>query len=151
MITCTRTFTIDAGHRLRRHESQCRNVHGHTYKFEVTVSAAELDDVGRVIDFSVLKVVIGQWLLDNWDHGFIVEEGDPIIPFLEEDKSKHFIFPRPPTAENLARFLFDAARILMPSEISIESVVCWETPNCRAEYRLEPSRPGPPVELMRFK
>ncbi len=136
MITCTRDFGIDAGHRLLKHEGQCRHVHGHRYLFRVTVTAPQLDDVGRVIDFSVLKSVLGQWLLDRWDHGFLAQQGDPIIPFLQADGSKIYLLEFAPTAENLARYVWAQAAILLPDHIKPVEVVCWETPNCSATYRV---------------
>lgn len=135
MITCTREFGIDAGHRLQRHESKCKNLHGHRYRFVVTVTAPGLDDVGRVIDFSVLKDVIGAWLDQFWDHGFIVEKSDPIREALERDHSKIFVMEFSPTAENLARYLWGICALRLPAPIVPVEVVCWETPSCSATYR----------------
>ena len=72
MITCTRRFQFCAGHRVHRHESKCRNLHGHNYVLFVTVTAPELDSLGRVIDFSIIKGLVGDWIDSKWDHGFIL-------------------------------------------------------------------------------
>lgn len=137
IITCTRALEIDAGHRLQKHESKCRNVHGHRYKFEIEVSACELDTVGRVIDFGCIKEVIGTWLDENFDHAFIAEYNDPLIMWLAENKQKFFIFDSPPTAENLAKFVFNLCVQRLPETLTVESVTCWETPSCRATaYRM---------------
>lgn len=133
MITITRKLEIDAGHRLMNHESKCRNVHGHRYVFEIEVTAPSLDGVGRVIDFSVIKEVLGKWLDDNWDHGFIYQEGDPIEAFLVERHQRCFKMDRPPTAENMADFFLSRAREMMRFHgIDVVSVKLWETPNCFA-------------------
>jgi len=128
---------IDAGHRLLKHEGKCRHVHGHRYAFEIHAQAPYLDDVGRVIDFSVIKKVIGGWLDDRWDHGFIAQMGDPIIPWLEENEQKFYLLDMPPTAENLSLYLLGLCKPdgmlgkLLPG-ILVTQVVCYETPTSRA-------------------
>jgi len=136
MRKVTRILEIDAGHRLMNHEGKCRNVHGHRYKFEITVAADSLDDVGRVLDFGVIKEKVGGWLDAEWDHGFIVQIGDPLLAALKEDKSKYYIMAAPPTAENMSTLLAEvAATLLSPHGIRVARVRCWETPNCYADAR----------------
>lgn len=128
--TCTRRLEIDAGHRLMKHEGKCRHVHGHRYVFDITCGAASLDEVGRVIDFGRIKEVVGGWLDEHLDHGFVAQDGDPIIDFLERDGSKLYVVPFSPTAENIcAHVRENAQRLLRPLGIEVLSVVCWETPN----------------------
>lgn len=129
MITCTRRLEFDAGHRLLRHEGKCKFVHGHRYAMEITCEAG-LDDVGRVIDFGKVKEVVGGWLDEFLDHGFIAQEGDPIIPFLQEQKSKLYIVDFSPTAENLAQMVLDRSRELLKNfGVNVVQVKCYETPN----------------------
>lgn len=133
MITITRRLEIDTGHRLMGHESKCRNVHGHRYVFEVEVSAPELDKVGRVIDFSVIKTELGGWLDEHWDHAFIYQKGDPIEAFLKAEDQRHFMMLVPPTAENIGALFKGVAQDLMtPHGIKVNSIRVWETPNCVA-------------------
>lgn len=127
---------IDAGHRLMGHEGKCRNAHGHRYVFEVECSAVDLDHLGRVIDFSVVKQVLGGWLDAHWDHGFLYQEGDPLGTFLLRDGQKCEALPAPPTAENIAmRFLAKARDLMSDYGITVVEVVLWETLNCRAKAR----------------
>ena len=138
MITITRRLEIDYGHRLMNHEGKCRNAHGHRGVFDVECAAPELDKLGRVIDFSVLKGVLGGWLDDNWDHGFIYEQGDPIGDFLIKTNQKSFMLKTgwAPTSEHLAQFFLGKARDLMLDfGIEVVSVKMWETPNCYALAR----------------
>lgn len=135
MITITRKLEIDAGHRLKDHESKCSNVHGHRYVFEVECSADSLDSVGRVIDFSVIKELLGGWLDENWDHGFIYQYGDTVGHWIAE-QSKAFEMDAPPTAENIAQYFLTVAMRLMATQgIDVVSVKVWETPNCFALAR----------------
>jgi 6-pyruvoyltetrahydropterin/6-carboxytetrahydropterin synthase len=133
-VSITRKLEIDTGHRLMGHESKCRNVHGHRYVFMVTCTAPDLDAVGRVIDFSVIKSVLGGWLDKYWDHAFIYQNGDPIGVWLRTYDQRCYEFESPPTAENIAQFFLGRAQDLMaPYEIEVTKVVVWETPNCYAE------------------
>jgi 6-pyruvoyltetrahydropterin/6-carboxytetrahydropterin synthase len=131
---------FDAGHRLLKHEGKCRNVHGHRYVVEVEIQAPALDAVGRVLDFGQVKRLLGGWLDDNWDHGFIAEHGDPIIPFLIRNGQKHDVLPVAPTAENMVAtlgedFQNELNNTFPGSGLTLLSVQLWETPNCRAVWR----------------
>ena len=62
MISCTRRIQFCAGHRVLGHENKCANAHGHNYVAYISARSNDLDKVGRVIDFSVLKEKIGGWI-----------------------------------------------------------------------------------------
>src|SRR5262245_1237278 len=133
-ITCTRRLTFEAGHRVYGHESKCANVHGHSYKAEIEASA-ELDQLGRVIDFSVLKERIGGWLDSNLDHAFIAWGNDPLVDQLPQ--TKLYVMPTNPTAENIAGHLLDVCPVLLEGTgVTVTRVVIHETENCKAEARL---------------
>lgn len=138
MLTITRRLEFDAGHRLQNHESKCRNVHGHRYVVLITCRAPELDSVGRVIDFGKVKELIGSWIDENWDHGYIYEAGDLIseaIAKLDYEALKTFEMVVPPTAENMSKFLFRVASDYLAAEgIEVTNVRLFETPNCFADY-----------------
>ena len=133
----TRKLEIDAGHRLLGHEGKCRNVHGHRYVFEVTCSTTELDQVGRVVDFGVIKAKVGDWLDRVWDHGMLLQTGDPLIEWLRVNDAggKVFTMKAPPTAENIARELFETAEALLEEDgVQVDRVRVHETPNCWATW-----------------
>lgn len=136
--TITRRFGIDAGHRVLHHGGKCANVHGHRYAVEVTVRGDTLDTLGRVVDFSVVKALVGQWMEDHLDHGFIHHPEDPLVPALEAEGSK--VFPMPPdlgnpTAENLSTLVARKAQdLLRPHGLQVVAVRVWETPNCWADW-----------------
>jgi 6-pyruvoyltetrahydropterin/6-carboxytetrahydropterin synthase len=134
----TRQFAIDCGHRLQKHESKCRNLHGHRYTIEVTcVGLSRLDEVGRVIDFGVIKQKVGDWLDGVFDHGFIVEEGDPLVAWLLENEQKHVVLDCPPSIENLCDLWFHGAAELMAEHgIIVTRVRGYETPFCWADYTI---------------
>lgn len=138
MITVTRKLEFDAGHRVMNHESKCATLHGHRYVIEVTATAPELDQIGRVIDFSVLKEKIGTWLDENWDHNVIVfsEDKTTIEALLMIPRKKDpFICPFNPTAENMARYLLTeiCPMLMEKTGVTVTKIKVWETPNCFAE------------------
>lgn len=138
MITITRKLEFDAGHRVMNHESKCATLHGHRYVVEIVATAPELDSLGRVIDFSVLKQKIGTWLDEQWDHNVIVFEQDlEVISALRSvpRKKDPWVAPFNPTAENMAKYLFNVVcpKLLKDTTVTVVKVIVWETPNCRAE------------------
>ena len=137
MKTCTRRLEFDAGHRVLKHEGKCRHVHGHRYRVDITVSAPELDAVGRVVDFSVIKDVVGTWLDDEMDHGYPHHPDDEFAVTLKEMGMKTFemstAYPNP-TAENLCLLIASFAKDRL-RDLTVESVRVYETPNCWADWK----------------
>ena len=83
-IAITRRLEFDAGHRLPNHKSQCRNVHGHRYALEITLSSEVIHeegaaDDGMVMDFGDIKRIANEKLVDLWDHAFLVYRGDKVM------------------------------------------------------------------------
>ncbi|MDF2861519.1 MAG: queD [Achromobacter mucicolens] len=144
MISVTRRLEFDAGHRIPDHRSQCRNLHGHRYVLEITltgdvVQAPGESDNGMVMDFSEIKHVAKTHIVDVWDHAFLVFEGDTAVRgFLDTlPGHKTVVLDRIPTAENLATIVFET---LAPhyhghygAELRLTRVRLYETPNCWAD------------------
>lgn len=153
MPQITRRFEWDAAHRVLKHESKCKHIHGHRYVAEVTVAAPELDALGRVIDFGEIKRIVGGWIDAEWDHNILLNSDDPLATLYgylknktrpEPDEWEDFadrVFPKAPyifecinpTAEVIAARLFHIAIDLLPRLI-VTRVRVWETPNCYADY-----------------
>ena len=156
-ISAVRRLQFCAGHRVHRHESKCRHLHGHNYvAFFHAESEAGLDALGRVIDFGVLKSRLMPWLEENWDHGTILWEQDAealaAIGALPEQKI--YRLPANPTAENMALYLLHevAPRALAGTGVTVTKVVLWETENCYTEASLEAGEaPASPLALGRTR
>jgi 6-pyruvoyltetrahydropterin/6-carboxytetrahydropterin synthase len=111
----TRRLEFDAGHRIPDHKSQCRHLHGHRYAIEITLSGSVIDKAGdaangMVMDFSQVKDLAKQHLVDAWDHAFLAFAGDKAdcrLPELAARPQNRHSRPRVPTAENLARIAFE--------------------------------------------
>ena len=140
----TRRLEFDAGHRIPDHKSQCRHLHGHRYAIEITLSGnviAQSGDPanGMVMDFSEIKALAQQHLVDLWDHSFIVYCGDtPVVNFLKTlPEHKTVLLDCIPTAENLAQSAFSILdgvyRDVYGNHLRLERIRLYETPNCWAE------------------
>ena len=143
-IEITRRLEFDAGHRIPDHLSQCRHLHGHRYVLEITVSGEIIDaagrpDTGMVMDFSQLKTLAQQHLVDAWDHAFLVYAQDrPVVDFLATlPGHKTVVLPLVPTAENLASIAFATLapvyRGCLGAGLHLQRLRLFETPNCWAE------------------
>jgi 6-pyruvoyltetrahydropterin/6-carboxytetrahydropterin synthase len=144
MITITRKLEFDAGHRIPDHKSQCRNLHGHRYTLEITLVGAVIEeegssDNGMIMDFSDIKALAKQYLVDVWDHAFLVYEKDTAVRgFLESlPEHKTVIIDRIPTVENLAQTAFNILKAVYQDRygtgLHLQKLVLHETPNCWAE------------------
>ena len=134
MTTCTRRIEFDAAHRVLRHESKCAHLHGHRYAVLVTCRGP-LDSVGRVIDFGVVKEVVGGWVDSAMDHGTLVNAEDAeLLAWLRANGQKHLVFDCEPTAENIAALVMrESQERLRSTGVVVVGVTVYETPNCSAE------------------
>lgn len=139
MIVAERYHDFSAGHRVSGHENKCAHLHGHNYRVYFKVQAPKLDKVGRVLDFSVIKDKLCNWLEDNWDHRFIMWVEDP----LHSDLLK--LVPRDivsvsfnPTAENMAEHLVKHVAPIQLEGTGCTLIECKieETRKCSATYML---------------
>lgn len=137
MISCTRIIEFDAAHRIALHESKCKYVHGHRYAVEATFEAAGLDALGRVIDFGVIKEVLGSWVDANWDHTMILSETDKALgdAIAAQTGQSVYYLPYSPTAENMAKYLLESIcpKLFKDSGARCVKIKLGETPNCYAE------------------
>jgi 6-pyruvoyltetrahydropterin/6-carboxytetrahydropterin synthase len=144
MLTITRKLEFDAGHRIPDHKSQCRNLHGHRYTLEITLTGAVIEtegssDQGMIMDFSDVKALAHEHLVDLWDHAFLVYAKDSAVrDFLATlPEHKTVVIDCIPTVENLARTAFDILKLAyldrFGTGLKLHKLVLHETPNCWAE------------------
>jgi 6-pyruvoyltetrahydropterin/6-carboxytetrahydropterin synthase len=144
MLTITRKLEFDAGHRIPDHKSQCRNLHGHRYTLEITltgqvITAEGNSDNGMIMDFSDVKAIAKEHLVDVWDHAFLVYEKDHAVKeFLASlPDHKTVVIDRIPTVENLAAVAFGILKAAFKDRygtgLHLHKLVLHETPNCWAE------------------
>lgn len=131
MFHASREFVFCYGHRLLDYEGKCRHLHGHNAKVVVTVAGSGLDQRGMVLDFGEIKSTIEQWVDEHLDHRMLLRKDDPIVETLQAVGEPLFLTETNPTAENLAKLIFDEALRLGLAVIRVEF---WETPKCKAVY-----------------
>ena len=124
-----RPIRISAGHRIMHHEGKCRRPHGHNYEISVRV-VGELTEAGWVVDKGDITDVI-----DDWDHRFLVEEGDPLVEAFETsgDADALVVLGEPPTAEVMAVILEQRLAERLPDTVSEIDVTVRETGELAAE------------------
>lgn len=139
MITADRYHDISCGHRVVGHEGKCRFLHGHNYRIHFTITASELDAVGRVLDFSVIKSRLCEWLEHHLDHKFLIWEKDELLQqLLEVHEESLVIVPFNPTAENIAKYLVEVIGPKQLADTTAKLVSCKveETSKCSASYSI---------------
>lgn len=163
-----RYHDISCGHRVVGHENKCRHLHGHNYRIHFTCVVdqlgrelnhaagsknPELDEVGRVIDFGVIKEKLCMWVEDHWDHKFLYWTNDPVFELLRSGANYYnssgawneevSLFegalvevPFNPTAENMAQYLVEVVgpAQLAGTGIKLSEVMVEETMKCFASY-----------------
>ncbi len=132
MFRVTKELFFCYGHRLLDYGGKCRHLHGHNGRAVVTVEAEGLDPRGMVVDFSDLKRVLGGWIDDTLDHKMLLHKDDPVIPELKRLGEPFVTLDVNPTAENIARLVYDQARRL---GLPVVEVTLWETETSFATYR----------------
>jgi 6-pyruvoyltetrahydropterin/6-carboxytetrahydropterin synthase len=136
MITATKTVRFDAAHVLTNHQGLCKNLHGHTYRVDVSVSQSDDAPGDMVIDFKDLKRIANEVVCSRFDHAFIYNtesRGEcEIAEVVCRNGMRTVAIPFRSTAENLARFFFTELKPLVPG---LAAVRVWETADSCAEYR----------------
>lgn len=134
MYSVTKEISFDAAHRLvLGYQGKCANIHGHTWRARFHVHGDALNEVGMLFDFNEFSVM-KKWIDDNLDHACIVSSHDEALnKFLHQNGMKLFVTPGNPTSEELARILFEVAKI---HRINVSTVEVDETCTCTGGYSL---------------
>lgn len=136
MTTVTKTIKFDAAHLLANHPGLCRNLHGHTYRVDLSVARRDDDGDDMVIDFKDLKQIANEVISARFDHAFICDGSARIDAALAETLERSGLrvvrMAARPTAENMARMFYREIKARIPD---LSSVRVWETADSSAEYR----------------
>jgi 6-pyruvoyltetrahydropterin/6-carboxytetrahydropterin synthase len=134
MYRVTREIQFCYGHRLLNYDGKCRHLHGHNGRAIITLAAPDVDPLGMVMDFSGMKRVIGSWIDEMLDHKMLLHQKDPLVPFLREQGEPIYVMGVNPTAENIARLIYEYAA---SQGFPVLEVELWETEHCSATYTQE--------------
>ncbi|MDR0764118.1 MAG: 6-carboxytetrahydropterin synthase QueD [Synergistaceae bacterium] len=112
-----REFSFDAAHRLESYHGKCENLHGHTYRLSVEIEGSP-DADGMIVDFARVKEIVDREVISKFDHSYLND------------------FIRQPSAENIARFVFERLEPLLKGpDYFLSAVRVWETPRSSVTFR----------------
>jgi len=120
------------GHRLLDYDGACKNLHGHNGKMEIELSSQDLDARGMVVDFLEVGSIMKTWVDEHLDHKMLLRKDDPLIPLLTAHHEPFVATEENPTAEFLAKLIFDFAS---SQKLPVTAVTLWETEHASATYR----------------
>jgi 6-pyruvoyltetrahydropterin/6-carboxytetrahydropterin synthase len=140
-IRLTRLFTFEAAHALQNYKGGCRNIHGHSYRLEVTIIGTPIvsethPNDGMVMDFKELKKLVQETIIDPIDHALLLREDAPLelVEVLRHLNHKLVLTPFQPTCENMLIDFKQRIRHLLPNYVELHSLKLWETEKSFAEW-----------------
>ena len=134
MYSVTKIISFCYGHRLLNYDGKCKYLHGHNGRAEITLQSDRLDERGMVVDFGDVKDLVGSFINERLDHKMLLCKKDALIAVLKKLEEPYFVMEENPTAENIAKVIFDFAR---EKKLSVSRVKLWETDTSFAVYGLE--------------
>ena len=141
-IRITKQFSFETGHALYGYDGKCKNVHGHSYKLSVTVIGTPILDTtnvkyGMVIDFSDLKKIVREEIVDQFDHATVFNKNTPHVELANElyTRGHHVILvDYQPTSENMVIDFAKKISDRLPNDIQLHSLKLQETESSFAEW-----------------
>lgn len=141
-IRITKQFSFETGHALYGYDGKCKNVHGHSYKLSVTVIGKPITDsknvkYGMVIDFTDLKKIVREEIVDIFDHATVFNKNTPHVELANELKQRdhHVILVNyQPTSENMVIDFAEKIQKRLPTNIKLHSLRLQETESSFAEW-----------------
>ncbi len=141
-VRITKQFKFETGHALYGYDGKCKNVHGHSYKLNVTVIGSPIQDSsnvknGMVIDFGDLKKIVNEEIVDLWDHSTILNKNTPHIEIAQELQNRGhqvILSDYQPTSENMVIDFAHKIKNKLPKGIELHSVRLSETDTSFAEW-----------------
>ncbi len=113
---------FEAAHQIDGYKGKCQRLHGHNWTVEAIVCGSELDELGMLIDFKILKAELNA-VLEKLDHRYLNE--------LPTFKLKN------PTAENLAKYIFgelEESEVFSKSKAHLKAIKVHESPRSCVTY-----------------
>lgn len=141
-IRITKQFHFETGHALYGYDGKCRNVHGHSYRLDVTVIGSPITDpdhvkLGMVIDFGDLKKIVKEEIVDKFDHATVFNRNTPHLELAHElgQRGHHVILvDYQPTSENMVIDFAEKIMRRLPGNLELHSLKLQETETSFAEW-----------------
>ncbi|MDP1725694.1 MAG: 6-carboxytetrahydropterin synthase [Bacteroidota bacterium] len=132
MLSITKLFHFEAGHRLSNYDGPCKNIHGHSYKLHISITGEKLTN-GILIDFKVLKKIVETAVINEMDHSLLLKRNELNITATENLGSKILWLDEDPTAEYLVTYIGSKIQNELPAGIRLLRLRLYETDSCYAE------------------
>lgn len=141
-IRITKQFSFETGHALYGYDGKCRNVHGHSYKLSVTVIGTPIEDsnnvkYGMVIDFSDLKKIVKEDIVDVFDHATVFNKNTPHVELAKELSNRGhnvLLVNYQPTSEMMVIDFSEKIKQRLPKNVRLYSLKLQETATSYAEW-----------------
>lgn len=141
IIKITKQFSFEMAHALLNYDGLCRNIHGHSYKMDITLAGQPLHDEtspknGMVMDFGDLKRLVNNEIVFLLDHALVLNSkiDTQLIELLKQNFEKIVVVDFQPTTENLLNFIADKIKAKLPERVSLTCVRLRETDTSYAEW-----------------
>jgi 6-pyruvoyltetrahydropterin/6-carboxytetrahydropterin synthase len=132
MFSISKEIHFCYGHRLLNHQGKCRHLHGHNARAVIQLQSESLDELGMVCDFADIGRFVKEWLSQEIDHNMLLHKDDPVLPLLQQAGERVFTMAHNPTAENIARLIFEQVE---QAGFPVVEVALYETESAFASYR----------------
>ncbi|WP_411766227.1 6-pyruvoyl trahydropterin synthase family protein [Winogradskyella sp. A3E31] len=141
-IRITKQFSFETGHALYGYDGKCKNVHGHSYRLDVTVIGTPISDpsnvkYGMVIDFGDLKKIVKEEIVDVFDHATVFNKNTPHVELakeLEDRGHNVLLVDYQPTSEMMVIDFAEKIKPRLPNTITLHSLKLQETATSFAEW-----------------
>lgn len=142
LIRLTKEFSFEAAHALDGYDGPCREIHGHSYRFFVTVRGCPSEDAenpkcGMVMDFGELKRLVNEQIVSQFDHALVLRASAadaPLRAMLAERFHNIVTVDYQPTCENMLDDFARRLRPRLPEGVTLWSLRLHETANSFAEW-----------------
>lgn len=143
-IRLTKEFSFEAAHSLEGYDGACSQIHGHSYRLQVTIEGEPLNSPGApkdgmVMDFGVLKGIVNREIIDRLDHSFTIRRTDSnraLIEMLQQHYTNIHVVEWQPTSENMLHDMAARLTPAMPNGIKLVALKLYETATSSAELVL---------------
>jgi len=143
-IRVTKRFHFEMAHTLFEYDGLCRNIHGHSYYLEVTISGEPLNEPGHpkdgmVLDFSELKNIVKTQILNQFDHALMINSkvAENQQELLRQTTERFISVDFQPTSENMVIYIAEILQQHLPSDVNLFSIRLYETATSFAEWFAE--------------
>ncbi len=141
-IRVTKEFRFEMAHALLNHDGPCKNIHGHSYQLSVTLKGKPVEGntnpkTGMVIDFSDLKKLVNEEIIQPFDHALLLNKTTPEKQYKELQGQKLILVDFQPTCENMLIYIANKLQDILPKEAMLHHILLRETSTSFAEWYAE--------------